>query len=126
MTDPSVERAEKPGQCGYVDRECSAGSFGYIGKQPQFDIIFTEACRRRSGSSYLDASDVAAGILEVQRMLDRQDVVPGMIAAIQTFGQLVQWNPHLHCLVTCGSFTPDGDFLELPELEAICSRHYSH
>ncbi len=30
---------------------------------------------------------------EVQRMLNRQDVVPGMIAAIQTFGQLAQWNP---------------------------------
>ena len=42
---------------------------------------------------------------EVRRMLDRQDVVPGMIAAIQTFGQWVQWRPHIHSLVSCGAFT---------------------
>ncbi len=54
---------------------------------------------------------------EVQRMLNRQDVVPGMIAAIQTFGQLVQWHPHIHSLVSCGAFTPEGEFLELPEFD---------
>jgi hypothetical protein len=50
-------------------------------------------------------------------MLNRQDVVPGMIAAIQTFGQLAQWHPHLHSLVTCGAFTPGGEFLALPEFD---------
>jgi len=50
-------------------------------------------------------------------MLDRKDVVPGMIAAIQTFGQLAQWNPHIHSLVSCGAFTPYGEFLELPEFD---------
>ncbi len=40
-----------------------------------------------------------------------------MIAAIQTFGQLVQWNPHIHSLVTCAAFTPEGEFLELPEFD---------
>ncbi len=54
---------------------------------------------------------------EVQRMLEREDVVPGMIAAIQTFGQLIHWNPHIHSLVTCGAFTPEGEFLELPEFD---------
>jgi hypothetical protein len=54
---------------------------------------------------------------EVQRMLGRVDVVPGMIAAIQTFGQLLHWNPHIHSLVTCGAFTPEGEFLELPEFD---------
>ena len=54
---------------------------------------------------------------ETRRMLGRDDVVPGMIAAIQTFGQLAQWHPHLHCLLTCGAFTPDGDFLKLPEFD---------
>ena len=54
---------------------------------------------------------------EVQRMLGRVDVVPGMIAAIQTFGQLLHWNPHIHSLVSCGAFTPDGDFLELSEFD---------
>jgi ribosomal protein S27E len=37
---------------------------------------------------------------EAGRMLKREDVVPGMIAAIQTFGTLLHWNPHIHSLVT--------------------------
>jgi hypothetical protein len=40
-----------------------------------------------------------------------------MIAAIQTHGTLLHWHPHLHSLVTCGAYTPEGDFLELPEFD---------
>ena len=54
---------------------------------------------------------------EIGRLLGRQDVVPGMIAAIQTFGSLGHWQPHFHFLSTCGAFTREGDFLELPELD---------
>ena len=54
---------------------------------------------------------------EAQRLLGREDVVPGMIAAIQTHGELLHWHPHIHVLLTCGAFTPEGDFLELPELD---------
>jgi hypothetical protein len=50
-------------------------------------------------------------------MLDLPDVVPGMIGAIQTFGQLLHWNPHIHSLVTCGAYTPEGEFLHLPEFD---------
>ena len=35
--------------------------------------------------------------LEVYRaVLGRDDVVPGMVAGIQTAGRLSQWYPHLH------------------------------
>jgi ribosomal protein S27E len=54
---------------------------------------------------------------EVRRLLDRDDVVPGMVAAIQTHGELLHWHPHFHVLLTCGAFTPEGEFLELPELD---------
>jgi len=54
---------------------------------------------------------------ESQRFLGRDDVVPGMIAGIQTHGELLHWHPHLHALLTCGAFTPEGDFLELPEFD---------
>ena len=54
---------------------------------------------------------------EAQRLLGREDVVPGMIAAIQTHGELLHWHPHIHVLITCGAFTPEGDFLELPEFD---------
>ncbi len=48
-------------------------------------------------------------VLEVYRAdLDRQDVVPGMIAAIHSSGQLLHWHPHIHALVTDGVFTHDS------------------
>ena len=54
---------------------------------------------------------------EIRRLLAREDVQPGMVAAIQTHGALLHWHPHFHTLVTCGAFTPQGDFLEVPELD---------
>jgi hypothetical protein len=32
-------------------------------------------------------------------------------------GELLHWHPHIHTLATCGAFTLDGEFLELPELD---------
>jgi transposase-like protein len=54
---------------------------------------------------------------ETQRLLDRDDVVPGMIAGIQTHGELLHWHPDIHALATCGAFTSEGDFLELTEFD---------
>ena len=54
---------------------------------------------------------------EVRRLLGRDDVSPGMIAAIQTHGELLHWHPHIHTLVTCGAFTPQGELLQVPELD---------
>lgn len=54
---------------------------------------------------------------EIRRLLGRDDVVPGMIAAIQTHGELLHWHPHFHVLLPCGAFTPQGKFLELAELD---------
>jgi hypothetical protein len=39
--------------------------------------------------------------------------VPGMVGAIQTFGQLIHAHPHIHALVTEGVFLPDGRFQPL-------------
>ncbi len=54
---------------------------------------------------------------QFQRLLGPDDVVPGMIAAIQTSEELLQFHPHVHTLVTCGAFTLAGEFLEVPELD---------
>ena len=54
---------------------------------------------------------------EAQRLLGREDMVPGMIGAIQTHGELLHWHPHIHVLLTCGAFTSEGDFLELSEFD---------
>jgi hypothetical protein len=52
-----------------------------------------------------------------KRLLGRNDVVPGMIAGIQTHGELLHWHPHIHTLATCGAFTSEGEFLELSEFD---------
>ncbi|MFH0921471.1 MAG: transposase zinc-binding domain-containing protein [Fibrobacterota bacterium] len=44
-------------------------------------------------------------------------VVPGMVAAIQTFGDLVNWHPHIHALVTEGGFTENGYFVGIPDID---------
>ena len=55
-------------------------------------------------------------VLEVyQAVVGRDDVAPGMTAAIQTHGQLSNFHPHIHALTTYGAFTPDGTFIPLPD-----------
>lgn len=39
---------------------------------------------------------------------------PGFILFVQTFGDLVNFNPHVHALVADGVFEPCGRFLPLP------------
>jgi hypothetical protein len=36
--------------------------------------------------------------------------MPGVVAVIQTFGDRINFHPHIHCLVTEGGTTPDGVF----------------
>jgi len=41
---------------------------------------------------------------------------PGFVLYVQTFGDLVTFNPHIHALVADGVFLPDGTFRVLPAL----------
>jgi len=52
-----------------------------------------------------------------RHVLRRDDVVPGMIGGIQTFGELVHFHPHIHAICTDGAFAPDGTFICLPKIE---------
>jgi hypothetical protein len=50
-----------------------------------------------------------------RRRNPERTVRPGSVSSIQTFGSFgANWNPHIHCLVTEGVFTPQGEFLPLP------------
>jgi hypothetical protein len=52
-----------------------------------------------------------------QALLDRKDVRPGCVIALQTFGAYARnWNPHAHAIVSDGVFTAEGEFLPLPAL----------
>jgi len=54
-------------------------------------------------------------IVEVYRdVLRRDDVLPGAIAGIQTFGDLIHFHPHVHVIATEGAYRPDGTFICLP------------
>lgn len=56
-------------------------------------------------------------VVEVfQSTLRRYDVTPGMVTGIQTYGQLGNWNPHLHCLCSDGCFDSEGIFYPLPNI----------
>jgi hypothetical protein len=46
----------------------------------------------------------------------RLEAVPGMVGAIQTFGQLIHWHPHIYALVSEGVFLPESRFMPLPPL----------
>ncbi len=49
--------------------------------------------------------------------LNNEKAVPGVVISIQTFGDLVNFHPHLHCLVTDGCFLPNGWFYVLPVID---------
>jgi hypothetical protein len=41
-------------------------------------------------------------------------ILSGVIAAHQTFGDQLRWNPHHHCLVLEGGFDEEGRFIHVP------------
>jgi len=72
--------------------------------------------RERSLLSLLSQTAFEAINKSFQKLFDRKDVRPGSVSSIQTFGSFgANWNPHIHCLVTEGVFTPQGEFLPLPD-----------
>ena len=55
------------------------------------------------------------------------DITPGMVAVVQTFGDDLGWNPHVHALVTRGGWNRDGQWTPVPfvdgEAGALMLRH---
>ena len=49
--------------------------------------------------------------------------VPGIIIVIQTYGDLVNFHPHLHALMTDGTFTPAGWFVAFPKIDLYALEH---
>jgi hypothetical protein len=49
--------------------------------------------------------------------LTGEDLVPGVIVAVQTFGERINFHPHLHLLVTEGGVERAGIFHRLPRLD---------
>jgi ribosomal protein S27E len=49
--------------------------------------------------------------------LTGEELVPGIIAAVQTFGDRINFHPHLHLLVTEGGVDRTGTFHRIPRLD---------
>ncbi|MBK7780691.1 MAG: transposase zinc-binding domain-containing protein [Ardenticatenia bacterium] len=50
----------------------------------------------------------------VRATLNEPELSVGMALCIQTHGSILNWQPHIHALVTDGGFRPDGSFVRLP------------
>ena len=50
----------------------------------------------------------------LQSSVDDKDAVPGTSISVQSFGDFLNFNPHLHAIVSDGCFSKDGDFHMAP------------
>jgi len=90
---------------------------------PHRQVVFTVPRRLRLHFRY-DRHLLSKLSLASYRVVERalreavgeKDVQPGGVAAIQTFGSLLDFHPHVHLLVTWGAFRADGAFVRAPEI----------
>jgi hypothetical protein len=52
-----------------------------------------------------------------QTVLNKKYGIPGIALAIQSFGDYIRWNPHVHSLVADGLFTESGYFYVMPRVD---------
>ena len=102
--------------CGakYCNDRATAMSFKLI-KCPHRHCVFTidEELRHffLEDRSLLNClfSSVRSVILNMFYKANRsKNFVPGVVCVLHTFGRPLEWNPHIHCLITEGGFSDDG------------------
>jgi hypothetical protein len=49
-------------------------------------------------------------------LLGEPDAEPGLVVCVHSFGNLLNFHPHLHVMATDGAFTPEGVFHPLPAM----------
>ena len=91
---------------------------------PHRHVVFTmprllRPLFRRRRELLLDLAQCAAeAIAEYARRGVAEQARPGIVASIATAGDLMQWHPHGHLLVTDGAFSDDGTFHSLATWDA--------
>jgi hypothetical protein len=48
---------------------------------------------------------------------EKKTGIPGVVMAIQSFGDYARWHPHLHALVADGLFLESGYFFVMPKVD---------
>ena len=46
-----------------------------------------------------------------------KNFVPGFVCVLHTFGRPLEWNPHIHCLITEGGYSDDAFWLVVKHFE---------
>jgi hypothetical protein len=83
-----------PSSPGGLHRAQDAASFLLLqAKTPQFAL-----------------SLCGAGPLKVFHTATGLEIMPGVVSVIQTFGDRINFHPHIHVLVTEGGIAPNGAF----------------
>ena len=52
------------------------------------------------------------------------DGTPGCVMALHTWGNLLNWHPHLHCIALNGAMSPDGMFLPIDSIDTELLSEY--
>jgi hypothetical protein len=87
----------------------------YVFTVPKMLRIYFRRDRRLLGKLSQCAADALKTLFRAACKGPR--AVPGIIIAIQTYGDLVNFHPHLHALVTDGAFSPAGWFVAFPRID---------
>jgi hypothetical protein len=92
---------------------------------PKMLRIYFRRDRRLPGKLSQCAADILKTLFRAAVKDPR--AVPGIIIAIQTYGDLVNFHPHLHALVTDGAFSPAGWLVAFPKIDlAALERLFRH
>lgn len=52
----------------------------------------------------------------IQEALGTQAATPALVLTLQTAGETLNWNPHLHGMIADGVFSEDGTFAQFTEI----------
>jgi hypothetical protein len=69
------------------------------------------------GAARRNTIDGSELITVYYQALAGEPLVPGIVVAVQTFGDRINFHPHLHLLVTEGGMNRAGVFHRLPHLD---------
>jgi hypothetical protein len=56
--------------------------------------------------------------------LDGRRGVPAMVAAVQTFGDMMNWHPHIHAVAAEGVFTESAKFVAIPDVRTYRAERF--
>jgi len=93
----------------------------YVFTVPKMLRIYFRKDRRLLGKLSQCAADALKTLFHAA--CKNPKAVPGIIMVIQTYGDLVNFHPHLHARVTDGVFTPTGWFVAFPKIDLYALEH---